>query len=91
MKSSKNSKLNTHGPSKVSFYFHYNKPASRVAKRPQISIHYSKKCVVVDDLESFVPLKGRIRKTQPFWVLTGRGQIVIIDRNGLRVAIISPG
>lgn len=53
------------------FWFHFNKPASLAAKRPKISVHYQDKCIIVDNVECKVPIRGYIRKTQPRFVMKG--------------------
>jgi len=55
------------------FWYHYNKPASRKVGRPQISIHYNKVCHIVDNIICGVPTKGRITvRRQPHFVMVGR-------------------
>lgn len=55
------------------FWFHYNKPASVKAGRPQITIHYKKACHVVDNLVCNVVTQGHIRKgEQPNFVIKGK-------------------
>lgn len=62
------------------FWFHYNKPKSQKEKKPQISIHYKSKCIIVDNLYCKVITNGKIRKTQPFFVMEGKCKnIEIID------------
>lgn len=62
-----------------SFFFHYNKPASRSAGKPQITVHTGGKCIIVDNVECNVSTKGRVRKTQPMFVVCGKGNVVIKD------------
>lgn len=33
------------------FYFHYNKPASIKAGKPQLTVHYQKTCFLVDAVD----------------------------------------
>ena len=62
------------------FFFHYNKPASKKAGKPVISLHYQKQCHLVHNVVVNVPTQGKIRKTQPFFVMIGKAnQIEIID------------
>lgn len=68
------------------FWFHYNKPASRAAKKTQVTIHYKGECLIVDDLICNVRVAGRQRKTQPFWVLAGKTKGITIEKG---VATIS--
>jgi len=71
---------------KSSFWFHYNKPASSKAGKPQITIHYKKSCIVIDNIICKVPIMGRIRKQQPRWVVAGKANDIKFENN---VAIIS--
>lgn len=72
--------------SKRAFWFHYNKPASRSAKRNKATIHYKGECLIVDNVVCNVPIAGRDRKTQPMWVLAGKAKDITI-KDG--VAIIT--
>lgn len=53
------------------FFFHFNKPRSKSLGKPQISFHCKKTCHIVDNIVCKVPTRGRIRKTQPVFVVTG--------------------
>lgn len=64
------------------FWFHYNKPESRKCGKTQITIHYLGSCHIVDNLECSVPIKGRLRKAQPFWVIAGKANSIIM-KNGV--------
>ena len=68
------------------FFYHYNRPKSAQLKRPVISVHFKGICHFVDNVEIHVPTKGRIRKTQPRFVIAGRAKNISIN-NG--VAIIT--
>lgn len=57
---------------KRSFWFHYNKPASRQLNKPQITVHYKGACHVVDNVVCKVDTQGRVRNSQPYWVMTGK-------------------
>ncbi len=62
------------------FFFHYNKPASKKAGSPIISIHYKKQCILVKNVICSVPTRGKIRKTQPFFVMAGKANsIEVLD------------
>mgnify|MGYP000101851546 CR=1 FL=1 len=73
------------GAFKKSFFFHYNKPKSRELKKVQISLHYNKTCYTVDNIVCNVPTKGRIQKTQPYWVMAGKAKNITIEK---RIAYI---
>ena len=64
-----------------SFFFHYNKPASKAANKPQISLHYKKTCYILDNIICKVPTQGKIRKQQPFFVMSGKYKEIIIKDN----------
>lgn len=68
-----------------SFFFHYNKPASIKSGKPVISLHYDKKCHLIENIECLVPTRGRIRKDQPLFVMVGKCNSIKIKN---RIAII---
>jgi len=62
------------------FFFHMNKPASQRLGRPVVSLHYRGKCHLVSNVVCNTPTKGRIRKVQPVFIMTGRASSVrIVD------------
>lgn len=63
------------------FWFHYNKPASQQAGKPQITVHYKGVCHIVDNVECGVKVTGRIRKTQPRWVMVGKTKEIKFENN----------
>ena len=68
---------------KYSFFYHYNKPASRVAGRPQLSIYYRGQCHIVDAVELRVNTWSKVRKTQPHVVICGKGTLRVEDKKGI--------
>ena len=69
-----------------SFFFHYNKPASKQADKPQISLHFNKTCHVVDNITCYVPTKGKVRTTrQPFFIMTGKYNNIQLHHNNNEV------
>lgn len=68
---------------KYSFFFHFNKPMSRLAGKPQISIHYKKTCHIVDNIVCNVPTKGHIKKQQPHFVIKGKGDITFVNNQAI--------
>lgn len=54
------------------FFFHFNKPASQRAGRPQVSVHIDGACHIVDNVICNVKTVGRVRKRQPLFVMVGR-------------------
>lgn len=64
----------------IPFIFHYNKPESLKAGKPKISLHFNKKYHLVDNIVVNVKSGGRIRKSQPHFVIAGKAEsIEIID------------
>lgn len=60
------------------FNYHYNKPASRAAKKPIMSVHFGKKCYIVDHVHCMVASFTHHRKIQPFCVMKGKCKEVTI-------------
>lgn len=64
------------------FFFHYNKPASIASKKPQISIHYKKQCLIVNNIVCNVNTYGHLKKIQPKFVMKGKCKSIDI-KNGI--------
>lgn len=60
------------------FWFHYNKPKSRQAGHPVMTLHHMGACHFVRSIVCSVPVRSRERRTQPHVVIAGSG-IVRID------------
>lgn len=54
------------------FFFHYNKPLSKQTGSPVISVHTRGACSMVGNVDCRVPVKGRIGKRQPYFVMAGK-------------------
>lgn len=54
-----------------SFFFHYNKPASKKAGSPKMSLHHDKKCYIVDHIQCHAACATDHRKYQPRCVMKG--------------------
>lgn len=69
-------------PKQIRFFYHYNRPATKKAGVPMISLHYDGKCHIVRDIR-LVKLSERSRTTmkrQPNFVMTGKAnKIDIVD------------
>ena len=63
---------------KRSFFFHYNKPASRAAGENRLTVHWQGRCEIVRSLECYVPIETRARKAQPRCVMAGKAESVTI-------------
>ena len=59
---------------KRSFWFHYNKPASRIAGAPRLTIHWKGACHIVTGIRCLVPTESRIRRSQPHVVIAGKAE-----------------
>lgn len=59
------------------FFFHYNKPASRAAGKPVLTLHFAGKCHLVSSVFCFCPVSTHVRKKQPHCVVRGRGVVEI--------------
>lgn len=54
------------------FWYHYNKPASKKAGYPIITVHYGGVCHFVKNVVCNVPTGGKLRKRQPHFVVAGK-------------------
>ena len=46
---------------KYRFYFHYHKPASKIAGKPKLSIHFRDTCYLVDKIFCSVDIESKNR------------------------------
>jgi hypothetical protein len=53
------------------FFYHYNKPASKAAGKNKLTVHWRQKCILVDKIFCFVESRTVDRKTQPHCVIKG--------------------
>lgn len=67
------------------FFFHYNKPESKKAGKPIISVHYDKTCFFVENIICDVATTGKINKRQPLFVITGKCSSFTIENNVARI------
>lgn len=63
----------------AAFWFHYNKPASRAAGEPRLTVHCQGACHIVRHIECHVPVRTRERKSQPHVVMAGTGSVRFLD------------
>ena len=66
---------------KKRFFFHYNKPEAQRKGRPQVSVHFNKTCHIVDNVSCLVATEGKIKKTQPHFVMQGWAEDIKIENN----------
>lgn len=65
---------------KYSFYFHYNKPASKAVGENRLSLHFKKTCHIVKSIYCKVDTETKNRKSQPRCVISGKAKnIEILD------------
>lgn len=57
---------------KYRFFYHYNR------QNGSMSVHFRKKCSIVNDIDCFAPCETKWSKTQPFLVMQGFTQEVKI-------------
>jgi hypothetical protein len=65
----------------MNFNFHYNKPASKKAKRNKLTIHFGGKCCIVSRIVCKVPISSKSNKTQPRCTLVGEATNIKISNN----------
>lgn len=63
------------------FWFHYNKPESRNAGKPKITLHHNKTCYIIDNIICNVSTEGKINKVQPLFVMRGKCKSITIINN----------
>jgi len=61
------------------FFFHYNKPLSKKRGKPQITIHFKKQCLIVDNIICWAETRGHISKRQPYFVMKGKTATIMIQ------------
>lgn len=64
-----------------SFFFHYNKPASLASGTPKLSVHYNRKCMIVDHIVCNVHTYSNHRRTQPRCVIRGKAHQVALSES----------
>lgn len=67
------------------FWFHYNKPQTQRTGKVKISLHFDKKCHIVDSLKILVPTVSKIKKTQPLFVMSGYSNNIKITNNNATI------
>ncbi len=74
---------------KYSFWFHYNKLASKAQGIPVISFHYQGKCHLVNNIKCNAKTEGRISKRQPYFVMAGKCiSCLFIEKDGFITVIV---
>jgi len=73
--------------SKRVFFFHYNKPASRSANSPKMTVHYKGVCHIVDHIICDVCVHTHHNKKQPHVILKGKANNIIFINDAPRKLI----
>lgn len=68
-----------------SFFFHYNKPASRQRGHPVMTLHVRGACHTCRALVIDVPTTTREQKTQPHIVVTGKATRVVKEGDTITI------
>jgi hypothetical protein len=63
---------------KRTFFFHYNKIASRAMGKPVLTVHWRGKCIRVSNIQCWVPVETKFNKRQPHVVMKGKANDVVI-------------
>lgn len=63
------------------FFYHYNKPAKAM------SVHFRKRCYIVNNIACFVPTYSKWNKGQPKVVMQGFAKKIIVSND--KTAIIT--
>lgn len=71
-------------PSKKTFWFHYNRPASEKAGRVVCTVHYDGQTFDVDNVVCEVPIQGETRAIQPTFVMVGQASRMVIQLGVVR-------
>ncbi len=70
------------------FYYHYNKPASRKAGRAVLTLHYNKTCHLINGLSCYVSTYTEERKKQPRLVIKGHAHDIDFNFGGDTVTAV---
>jgi hypothetical protein len=63
------------------FFYHYNKPLSRVEGRNVLTVHWKGSCHAVNDIECWVPAETHTQKDQPRCIIRGWATAVQFHTN----------
>ena len=64
------------------FWFHYNKPASKKQGRNVLTVHWNGQCHLVNSLNCNVPVETSNRKQQPRCVIKGKATDIAFGQSG---------
>jgi len=81
----------TKKPHQWRFFFHYNKPESKAQGRNVLTLHWDKRCHLVNDIACYVPTETHTQKAQPHCIVRGWCHSVeMMERDGKTIAVIYP-
>ena len=63
------------------FHFHYNKPASKKAGFPKLTLHCNNTCYLVDKINCTTSTESHNQKRQPHCVIRGWANTIDIDKD----------
>ena len=67
---------------KYSFFFHFNKPASRAQKRNVLSIHYAGVCHLVHKIKIVgIDISSKDNKRQPHCTMVGKAHFLTVNES----------
>ena len=67
---------------KYKFWFHYNKPASRTAGEPRLTVHFRDQCYLVNKVCCYgIDIVTRNNKKQPHCVVAGNATDLVIKND----------
>lgn len=67
---------------KYRFFFHYNKPMSQRTGEKLWSVHYRGTCYIVKSIDCHVNCNSKVNKTQPYVVMQGFADTVLVTKAG---------
>ncbi len=70
------------------FFYHYNKPASRAAGRAVMSLHFRNACHLVNGISCYVSTYTQERAKQPRMVIKGHAHEITFDHTGESVTAV---
>ena len=63
------------------FFFHYNKPRSKIAGKPILSVHFRGKCYFAEKVICYPSCQSKNNKTQPYCVIEGEAENIYLEKN----------
>ena len=76
---------------KYRFWYHFNKPKSRVYKHPILTVHYKGHCIHTRKIVCDVPTETHRRMKQPYMVVRGWTEDICILEDKYDAAVVGEG